>query len=57
MSVVLLVLLAATVIVSVGLLASMFVKDEPFHGAMGLCLLLGLGTVLAFLYVGFAQGV
>ncbi|MGH3875586.1 MAG: hypothetical protein ACRDSK_00965 [Actinophytocola sp.] len=55
MSVVLLVLLVATVIVSVGLLASMYVKDEPFHGAMGLCLLLGLGTVLAFLYAAVAQ--
>jgi len=55
MSVVLLVLLVATIIVSVGLLTSMFVKDEPFHGAMGLCLLLGLGTVLAFLYATVAQ--
>jgi hypothetical protein len=55
MSVVVLALLFAVVVATVGLMVAMFVKDEPWYGAMGLCLLIGVGTVLTFLYVGSAQ--
>ncbi len=51
MSVVLLVLLAATAASAVGLFAAMFVHDKPLWGAMALGLLLGPGTALTFLYV------
>jgi pantothenate kinase len=54
MSVVVLVLFFAMVMAVAGTMVAMFVKDEPFYGAMGLCVLSGLGTVLAFLYLALA---
>jgi hypothetical protein len=54
MSVVVLVLLIAVVVATIGSLVAMFVKDEPWYGAMGLCLLIGAGTALTFLYVAVA---
>jgi hypothetical protein len=56
MSVVVLVLLFAVVVTVVGAMVAMFVKDEPFYGAMGLCVLISLGTVLTFVYVALAHG-
>jgi hypothetical protein len=56
MSVVVLILLTALVMAVAGMLVVMFVKEKPLYGAMGLCVLLGPGTVLAFLYVVLAQG-
>lgn len=50
MSVVVLLLLTLAVLVSGGLLAAMFVKDKPFYGAIGVGVLLGPGTLLAFVY-------
>jgi hypothetical protein len=32
----------------------MYVKDKPFYGAMGLCVLTGPGSALAFLYTALA---
>ncbi len=54
MSVVLLVLLFAVVVVVAGAMAAMFVKDKPFYGAVGICVLCGPGTLLTFLYVALA---
>lgn len=54
MSVVVLVLLIAVVAATVGLMVAMHVKDKPWYGAMALCLLIGAGTVLTFLYVAVA---
>lgn len=54
MSVVVLVLFLAVVVAVAGAMVAMFVKDKPFYGAMGLCVLLGPGTVLAFLYLALA---
>jgi hypothetical protein len=51
MSVVLLTLLAATVVAALVLLVAMLVKDKPFYGAMGVCVLAGPGTVLAFMHL------
>jgi hypothetical protein len=56
MSVVVFVLLIAVVVAVVGSMVAMFVKDESFYGAMGLCILLGPGCLLAFLYVALAHG-
>jgi hypothetical protein len=53
-SVVVLALLLAAVAVSVGLMVKMYRDDEPLLGGLGICLLVGPGSVLAFLYVGFA---
>jgi hypothetical protein len=55
MSVVVLALLIAVVVSVVGSMVAMFVKNESFYGAMGLCVLLGPGTLLAFLYVALAD--
>lgn len=54
MSVVAMVLLAATVIVSIGLLVAMFTRNKPLYGALGVCLLSGPGTVLTFVYIALA---
>jgi hypothetical protein len=53
-SVVVLALLLAAVAVSAGLMVKMYRDDEPLLGGLGVCLLVGPGSVLAFLYVGFA---
>lgn len=50
-SVAVLVLLVAAVVAVVVLLARMFAKDEPFYGAIGMCVLLGPVAVLTFVYV------
>jgi hypothetical protein len=54
MSVAVLMLLAATVITTVVLLVVMLVKDKPFFGAIGLCILIGPGTLLTFLHLAVA---
>jgi hypothetical protein len=51
MSVVVLVLFFAVVVAVVGAMVVMFVKDKPFYGAIGVGVLAGPGTVLAFLYM------
>lgn len=56
MSVVVLALWFAVVVAVIGAMVAMYVKDEPFYGAMGLCVLISLGTVLTFLYVAVANG-
>jgi hypothetical protein len=48
MSIVVLSLFALTTVVALGLLTTMYVKDEPWYGAMGLFLLLGPVSVLSF---------
>src|SRR3954470_6173899 len=55
MSAVFLSLLVATVVVAVGFLVSMFRRDEPLLGGIGVCLLVGPGSLLAFVHVGVAQ--
>jgi hypothetical protein len=50
MSVVVLVLLTLVVLAAGGLLVAMFLKDKPFYGTLGLGVLLGPGTALAFVY-------
>jgi hypothetical protein len=50
MSVVVLLLLALAVLGAAGLLVAMFTKDRPIYGALGVGILLGPGTALAFLY-------
>jgi len=54
MSVVVLLLLSATIATAIGLLVAMFVEDKPFYGAMGVCVLAGPCTVLAFLHLTVA---
>ncbi|MEU7789778.1 MULTISPECIES: hypothetical protein [unclassified Amycolatopsis] len=54
MSVVVLTLLAATAAAAAGLLWKMYRADEPLLGGLAICLLVGPGTVLAFLHVGLA---
>jgi len=56
MSVVVLMLLCATVVAAIGLLVAMFIKDRPFYGAMSVCLIAGPCSVLAFVYVAVASG-
>ena len=55
MSSVVLALLCAVVLAVIGALVAMFVKDEPFYGAMGVCVLLGPGVVLTFVYAALAM--
>ena len=50
MSAVVLILFFVVVIAVAGSMVAMYVKDKPFYGAMGLCVLTGPGTLLAFLY-------
>lgn len=54
MSVVSMTLFAVTVLAAIALLVRMFTKEEPFYGAMGLCLLAGPGTLLAFVHIAVA---
>ncbi|MFS8097238.1 hypothetical protein LFM09_08850 [Lentzea alba] len=54
MSVVVLVLLAASVIAGVGAIAAMLVKKEPFYGVVGLCIVCLPSSLLAFLYLTVA---
>ncbi|WP_306749940.1 hypothetical protein [Saccharothrix yanglingensis] len=54
MSVVVLVLLIAALVTAVGLLVTMFLKDKPLYGAMGLGLLAGPGALLALAYLPVA---
>jgi hypothetical protein len=51
MSVVLLALLFVVVVFLAGSLVRMYVKDKPFYGAVGLFVLVGPGTLLAFTYL------
>ncbi len=53
-SVVVLVLFFAAVVFAVGLLVAMATRDKPFYGAMGVCLIAGPGSLLAFLHVALA---
>jgi hypothetical protein len=50
-SVAVLAFLIAVITGGVALLAAMYVKNKPFYGAMGLCLLSGPGSILTFVYV------
>ncbi|GAA1303986.1 hypothetical protein [Saccharothrix xinjiangensis] len=54
MSVVVLVLLIAVVLAAIGLMVTMFVKDRPLHGVVGLGLLAGPGPLLALLHLSLA---
>ncbi len=54
MSVVVFVLLVATILAGAGLLAAMFGLNRPFYGALGIGVLLGPATVLAFVYLAIA---
>ncbi|WP_372666293.1 hypothetical protein [Amycolatopsis kentuckyensis] len=54
MSVAVLALLVVAVVFSVGLMVKMFLDDSPLLGGVGICVLVGPGSVLAFLYVGLA---
>jgi hypothetical protein len=55
MSAVVLSLLVAIVAVAVGFFVAMFRRDEPLLGGIGVCLLVGPGSLLAFVHVGVAQ--
>jgi hypothetical protein len=52
MPAVVLILLTATVVVTVGLFVKMFRDDEPLLGGLGISLLVGPGALLAFAYLG-----
>jgi hypothetical protein len=54
MSVVVFAALCAVIVAVAGLLAAMFVKDEPIYGAAGVLVLLGPGTVLPFVYLSLS---
>ncbi len=54
MYVVVLVLLVVMVVSAVGLMAWMFVKDEPLYGAVGLGVLAGPGSLLALAHMAAA---
>jgi hypothetical protein len=56
MSVVLPALLLIMAVFVVGSLVAMYVKDRPIYGVAGLCVLLGPGTILAFMHVALLQG-
>lgn len=55
MSVVVIVLLIATIVATVALLAAMAAKDKPLYGMIACLLLLGPGAVLTFAYVGLGN--
>ncbi len=50
------VFLIAVVLAVAALMTAMYVKDKPFYGAMGVCLLSGPGSILTFVYVVMAGG-
>ncbi|WP_367127277.1 hypothetical protein [Saccharothrix sp. HUAS TT1] len=54
MNVVVLALLAASVVAVVALMVRMYVKDEPFYGAVGLAVLTGPGSILALAHMAVA---
>ena len=54
MSVVVLVLLIAAVAAGAGLQVAMFVMNRPYYGALGIGVLLGPATVLAFTHLAVA---
>ncbi|MEV6647321.1 hypothetical protein [Amycolatopsis sp. NPDC051371] len=55
MSTVVLSLLVAVIAFAVGLLVKMFRQDEPLFGGLGICLLVGPGSLLAFVHVGLTE--
>ncbi|MGB3437946.1 MAG: hypothetical protein WBA97_04255 [Actinophytocola sp.] len=56
MSVVVLVLFLAVVVAVIGSMVAMVVKDKPLYGVYGLCVLMGPGTVLTFVYLIVSGG-
>ena len=54
MSVVVLVLLLATVVVAIGAMGAMVKKNEPFYGAIGLLIISCPSSLLAVLYLAVA---
>jgi hypothetical protein len=54
MSVVVLVLLVASIAAGVGLQVVMFVRNHPFYGMVGIGVLLGPSTILAFTHIAIA---
>ncbi|MCS7482478.1 hypothetical protein ACFFQW_11790 [Umezawaea endophytica] len=50
---VVLVLFVAVILVGIGFLAAMLVKDKPMYGVMGLVVLAGPGAVFAILTAAF----
>jgi hypothetical protein len=54
MSVVLLVLLAASVATAIGLQVAMLVMNRPFYGMVGIGVLLGPSTILTFTHIALA---
>ncbi|NUT94047.1 MAG: hypothetical protein HOY78_18700 [Saccharothrix sp.] len=53
-AVVVLVLFAVVVLAAVALMVRMFVKNDPFWGAVALGVLVGPGTALSLAYLGVA---
>ncbi|SFB64706.1 hypothetical protein SAMN05216266_14617 [Amycolatopsis marina] len=56
MSVVVLALLIISLVTAAVLMVAMLVKDKPFYGGIGLCVLLGPGAVLTFWYTALSWG-
>ncbi|PXY18048.1 hypothetical protein DI005_21555 [Prauserella sp. PE36] len=56
MSVVVLALLIISLVAAAVLMVAMLVKDKPFYGGIGLCVLLGPGAVLTFWYTTLSWG-
>ena len=54
MSVVVLVLLVASTVTAIGLLAAMLVLNRPFFGMLGIGVLLGPSTILTFAHIALA---
>jgi hypothetical protein len=54
MSVVVLVLLAASVAAGAGLQVAMLVRNRPFYGMVGIGVLLGPSTILTFTHLAIA---
>ncbi|MFE9750125.1 hypothetical protein ACFYOT_34890 [Saccharothrix saharensis] len=54
MYVVVLALFVATILAAAGLMARMFVKDEPWYGAVALGVLTGPGSLLALAHMALA---
>ncbi|NGY64537.1 hypothetical protein G7043_37060 [Lentzea sp. NEAU-D13] len=54
MSIVVMVLLAASVITGVGAIGAMVLKKEPFYGVVGLVTICVPSSLLAFAYIAVA---
>lgn len=54
MSIVVLVLLLASIIVAIGAMGAMVTKKEPFYGVVGLVTICVPSSLLAFLYLAVA---